>query len=138
MFVTSCRSLDPRLRPTGSVAVIARRARERLLWPRFSSSQVIVVLRQSFQAAAGIASASLGFGAASDFLAQPLERVVAPEQAQALLGEVGEGEDLGARFVEQRGRLGEAAFQLGDDPGVLLAHRVGRRAGRRSNAPSSP
>jgi hypothetical protein len=36
----------------------------------------------------------------------------------------GEGEDLGARLLQQRSGLGEAALELRQHPGVLLADRV--------------
>src|SRR5712691_11959694 len=47
-----------------------------------------------------------------------------PQLAPVLLGEAGEGEDLGSGLVQERSRLREAALELGDDAGVLLVHRL--------------
>ena len=42
-----------------------------------------------------------------------------------LLREAGEGEDFGACLLQERRGFGEAALELGGDPGMLLEHRVG-------------
>jgi len=63
--------------------------------------------------------------AASDLFVEPLERIVAPELAPVLLRKRREGEQIGARLLEQRRRFREALLELGDDPGVLLVHGGG-------------
>jgi hypothetical protein len=57
---TSSESLEAGLCVNGLVAAIARGARAGLLWPRFWAAARFFVVRRSFQAAVGTASASRG------------------------------------------------------------------------------
>ncbi len=68
-------------------------------------------------------------GAAAEFLVEALLGVVGPDLAPVLLGECGEGQDVGPGCLDQGGGLGEA-LELGDDPGVLGPDVLGRRLGK--------
>ena len=64
-------------------------------------------------------------GAAADLAVEPLVGVVGPDLAPDLLGERGEGEDVGAGVLEVVGHGGELLGQGVDDPVELGVHRLG-------------
>lgn len=64
-------------------------------------------------------------GAATNLLVEPLERVVGSNLPPVRLGERGEGEDLLARLVEQRGRRAELLPEVLDHRGVLARTSAG-------------
>ena len=59
-------------------------------------------------------------GASADLFVEPFDRVVAPDLPPDGRAEGGEGEQVGAGFLEQRRGCGEALFELGEAALVLL------------------
>jgi hypothetical protein len=73
-------------------------------------------------------------GAASDLAVETFVGVVGPDLAPDLLGEGGEGEDVGAGFLEVLGDRGKLLGQRVDDAVELVRAPPRRRAGRRWSA----